>query len=58
MLLRIKGKILHKRLDQVSPLAVPVLLEIGKERVDGTSFDLMLDEAEASLVADAMGLSP
>ena len=57
MLRRAKGKILHRRLDQVSPLAVPVLLEIGKERVDGTTFDLMLDEAEASLVADAMGLA-
>ena len=57
MLRRAKGKILHRRLDQVSPLAVPVLLEIGKERIDGTTFDLMLDEAEASLVADAMGLS-
>lgn len=55
MLKRVKGKILHRRLDRVSPLAVPVLLEIGKERVDGATFDLMLDEAEATLVAEAMG---
>ena len=55
MLRRVKGKILHQKLDQVSPLAVPVLLEIGKERVDGATFDLMLDEAEEMLVTEAMG---
>ena len=29
MLRRIKGRIVHKRLDRISPLAVPVMLEIG-----------------------------
>jgi ATP-dependent Lhr-like helicase len=55
MLGRIKGKIRYRRLDRVSPLAVPVLLEIGKERVDGATFDLMLDEAEETLLAEAFG---
>ena len=32
MLKRAKGSLRHRRLDRVSPLAVPVLLEIGKER--------------------------
>ena len=31
MLARIRGRIVHKRLDQISPLAVPIMLEIGKE---------------------------
>ena len=35
MLSRIKGQIMHKDLDHISPLAVPIMLEIGKERVDG-----------------------
>ena len=35
MLARIKGQIVHKRLDRISPLAVPVMLEIGKEPVAG-----------------------
>ena len=35
MLSRIRGRIIHKALDQVSPLAVPVMLEIGRETVYG-----------------------
>ena len=35
MLSRIKGRIIHKALDHVSPLAVPVMLEIGREMVYG-----------------------
>src|SRR3546814_14334191 len=33
MLRRVKGRIRHRRLDRISPLAVPVLLEIGKEQI-------------------------
>jgi ATP-dependent Lhr-like helicase len=33
MLRRIKGHITHRALDHISPLAVPVMLEIGKEPV-------------------------
>jgi ATP-dependent Lhr-like helicase len=35
MLSRIRGRIMHKALDRISPLAVPIMLEIGKERVKG-----------------------
>ena len=35
MLSRIRGRIVHKALDHVSPLAVPVMLEIGRESVYG-----------------------
>ena len=31
MLTRIQGRIIHRELDRVSPLAVPVMLEIGRE---------------------------
>jgi ATP-dependent Lhr-like helicase len=45
---------LHVNLERVSPLAVPVLVLIGRERVaQGTVDDLLLIEAEA-LVAEAM----
>jgi len=53
MLRRIKGKITHRRLTRVSPLAVPVLLEIGKEAVYGAALDDLLDEAAATLIAEA-----
>jgi ATP-dependent Lhr-like helicase len=55
MLSRIRGRIIHKSLEQVSPLAVPVMLEIGREMVYGEAADAMLAEAEADLVKDAMG---
>ena len=47
------GKLVHVALDRVSPLAVPVLLEVGKERVFGAADDALLEEAEA-LANEAM----
>lgn len=55
MLRRIKGRIIHKRLDRISPLAVPVMLEIGKEPVSGDANDALLREAADDLVNEAMG---
>lgn len=56
MLARIRGRILHVTLDRVSPLAVPVLLEVGKEQVPGSALDAMLDEAADDLIAEATRL--
>ncbi|MBV9735320.1 MAG: ligase-associated DNA damage response DEXH box helicase [Acidisphaera sp.] len=53
MLARVKGRIRHMALSRVSPLAVPVLLEIGRESVRSAgSEDALLAEAE-ELVAEA-----
>jgi ATP-dependent helicase Lhr and Lhr-like helicase len=54
MLGRIKGHIVHQALDRVSPLAVPVMLEIGRESVYGDASEQLLAEAEAALVNEAM----
>ncbi len=54
MLSRIKDRIVHKALDHVSPLAVPVMLEIGREAVYGEAADALLAETEAELVKEAM----
>src|SRR5215831_18675845 len=54
MLGRIKGNIVHQALDRVSPLAVPVMLEIGRESVYGEASEQLLAEAEAALVNEAM----
>ncbi len=54
MLSRIRGRIVHKALDHVSPLAVPVMLEIGREAVYGEAADSLLAEAAAELVKEAM----
>jgi ATP-dependent helicase Lhr and Lhr-like helicase len=54
MLARIRGRIIHQPLDHVSPLAVPVMLEIGRESVYGEASETLLAEAEAQLVKEAM----
>ncbi len=54
MLSRISGRIVHKALDHVSPLAVPVMLEIGREAVYGEAADALLGEAADELVREAM----
>ncbi|MGI4943149.1 MAG: ligase-associated DNA damage response DEXH box helicase [Janthinobacterium lividum] len=55
MLGRVAGRVRHLRLSRVSPLAVPVLLDIGRETVrTGGSEDELLAETEA-LVAEASG---
>ncbi|HYD98641.1 MAG TPA: ligase-associated DNA damage response DEXH box helicase [Alphaproteobacteria bacterium] len=52
LLRRARGRIRHRRLDRVSPLAVPVLLDIGREQVYGSAVDDLLGEA-AALIAEA-----
>ncbi len=54
MLSRIQSRIVHKSLDHVSPLAVPVMLEIGRETVYGEAADTLLAEAAGELVKEAM----
>ncbi|MGA3400407.1 MAG: ligase-associated DNA damage response DEXH box helicase [Acetobacteraceae bacterium] len=55
MLVRVKGRIVHMVLSRVSPLAVPVLLEIGRESVrTAEDEEKLLAEAEA-IIADATG---
>ena len=53
MLSRIHGRITHRELDHVSPLAVPVMLEIGRESVYGEASDELLAEAADELVKEA-----
>ena len=56
MLSRVRGRIMHKNLERISPLAVPIMLEIGKERVNGGAADALLQDTEEDLIKDAMGI--
>jgi ATP-dependent Lhr-like helicase len=56
LLKRIKNQLVHKSLERVSPLAVPILLEIGRESVRGEAHDALLAEAADELVAEATRL--
>ena len=54
---RIKGQIEHVNLDRISPLAVPVMLEIGKEPVYGEGHESILEDVSSEdLIAEAMRL--
>src|SRR5213076_1120703 len=55
MLSRIQGRITHRELEHVSPLAVPVMLEIGRESVYGEASDELLAEAADELIKEATG---
>ena len=56
-LARIKGHIEHVDLDRISPLAVPVMLEIGKEPVYGEGHESILEDVSSEdLIAEAMRL--
>jgi ATP-dependent Lhr-like helicase len=53
MLARIQGAIRFQRLSRISPLAVPVLLEVGREQVHGEALDELLDEGAQALIDEA-----
>ncbi len=55
LLSRIAGRIIHKDLRRISPLAVPIMLEIGREPIHGEAQDAILAEAADVLVEEASG---
>ena len=55
MLARVKNHIRHQPLDRISPLAVPVMLDIGEEPVAGQANEEILRENADDLVREAMG---
>ena len=55
-LARTRGRIRHQALDRVSPLSVPILIEIGVEPVARIAREDLLREAAQELIAEAMRL--
>jgi ATP-dependent Lhr-like helicase len=56
MLTRVDGRITHRRLARVSPLAAPLLLEAGRTPVKGAAEERLLAEETARLM-QAAGLT-
>ena len=52
---RIRKHIVHKPLDRISPLAVPVMLDIGKEPIFGEGRESAMAEAADELMNEALG---
>nr|WP_314262144.1 ligase-associated DNA damage response DEXH box helicase [uncultured Devosia sp.] len=55
MLRRIRSHIVHKPLERVSPLAVPILLDIGKEPIFGEGRESAMADAADELMREALG---
>jgi ATP-dependent Lhr-like helicase len=55
---RIDGRIRHQPLDYVSPLSVPILLEIGREAVASPVREDLLRDAAQELISEATGGEP
>lgn len=53
-LTRIKGHIVTEHLTRISPLALPVMLEIGKEPVYGEGHESILADVSDDLISEAM----
>ncbi len=53
MVNRMHGRIDLKRLDRVSPLAAPMLLEVGKVPVSGSAEERLLAQAADNLLLAA-----
>ena len=54
LLARIRGRIRHSPLDHLSPFAVPMILEIGRQRSPGSAGEMILAEAAEDLIAEAI----
>lgn len=52
---RIRKHIVHKPLDRISPLAVPVLLDIGKTPIFGEGRESAMADAAEELIREALG---
>jgi ATP-dependent helicase Lhr and Lhr-like helicase len=55
---RIRGRIDLRRLDRVTPLAVPVLITLGSTEVGNEAMDALLEEAAADLIEEATSGGP
>jgi ATP-dependent Lhr-like helicase len=53
LLARIKGRIVHKDLAVISPFAVPLMLEVGREPIFGAAEEAILREAGEGMIAEA-----
>lgn len=50
---RISGRIRHAPLERISPLSLPILLEIGREAVGGSAREEILRDVAEELIRDA-----
>ncbi|KFC68094.1 Helicase domain protein [Devosia sp. LC5] len=57
MLARIRNHVVHQPLDHISPLAVPLMLDIGREPIFGEGRESAMADAADELMREALGQS-
>jgi len=58
LLTRIAGHIRHAPMERPSPFSVPVLVQIGRERVGGDAADMILEASAQALIDEVMEDAP
>jgi len=59
LLTRVQGRVVHRALERPSPFSVPVLVQIGRERVGGgEAADMILEDSAQALIAEVMDEVP
>lgn len=53
LLNRVSGHLVHRALDRISPLAVPVMMEAGRETIIGGANEAILEELERELLDES-----
>lgn len=54
LLVRVQGKIIHKKLEKVSPMAVPLIMEVSRETINKKELgEYYLEELEEELLLEA-----
>ena len=54
MLTRFSGHIDHRKLSRITPLAVPLMLEVGRESVTASGVEAMLDDLQNELLNEML----
>ncbi len=54
MLMRFSGKVKVKHLNRVSPLGLPLMLEVGRELITSSAVEDALAELEQDLLSEVM----
>ena len=52
LLNRVNGRLVHRALPRVSPMAVPVMMEAGRETIAGAANEAILEELERELLSE------
>lgn len=55
LLSRVRGRMQHLALNKISPFAVPLMLEVGREPIFGAADEAILEDMSAGLLAEAGG---